>query len=120
MPATNKFTFEVEGINKVLSELALMEARVQSAAQSVIATYAFRIERTAKRLAPVDTGRLRASITTELKRLAAEVGTDVEYAPYQEFGTYKMDANPYLRPALNKHKDDFIRSLKSAIRQAAQ
>lgn len=45
----------------------------------------------ARRYAPVDTGRLRASITTELVTyagsLAAIVGTNVNYAMYQHEGT---------------------------------
>jgi hypothetical protein len=28
------------------------------------------------------------------------VGTPVEYGPYKEFGTFKTDAKPFLRPAL--------------------
>lgn len=62
------------------------------------------VETTAKRLCPVDTGRLRASIThvigIEEGKQAAYVGSNVEYAIYQELGTYKMAAQPYLRPAL--------------------
>lgn len=59
----------------------------------------------ARQLAPVDTGRLRASIvskTTASTRTleAVEVGTNVEYAPYVEFGTRYMRAQPFLRPAL--------------------
>lgn len=65
---------------------------------------AIRVERMAKRLCPVDTGRLRASITHALESDAqgvlAIVGTDVHYAPYVEFGTSRMAAQPYLRPAL--------------------
>lgn len=30
------------------------------------------------------------------------VGTNVHYAPYQEFGTYKMSPNPFMRPAANE------------------
>ena len=58
------------------------------------------IEAEAKRNAPVRTGRLRASIRT-VKRGDAHytVGTNVHYAPYVEFGTRKMAAKPYLRPA---------------------
>jgi HK97 gp10 family phage protein len=63
-----------------------------------------RVERVAKKLAPVDTGRLRASITHALGRdsqsIYCDVGTDVEYAPYVEFGTSTQAAQPYLRPAL--------------------
>lgn len=63
-----------------------------------------KVERTAKRLCPVDTGRLRASITHSLESdsrgLVGVVGTDVHYAPYVEFGTSRMAAQPFLRPAL--------------------
>ena len=63
-----------------------------------------RIERTAKRLAPVDTGRLRASVTHALEEdvrgLVGVIGTDVEYAPYVELGTSRAGAQPFLRPAL--------------------
>lgn len=48
----------------------------------------------AKRFSPVDTGRLRSSITGTVssagfpvKRLQGIVGTNIEYAPYMEFGT---------------------------------
>jgi HK97 gp10 family phage protein len=63
-----------------------------------------RVERVAKKLCPVDTGRLRASITHALGRdsqsVYCDVGTDVVYAPYVEFGTSRQAAQPYLRPAL--------------------
>lgn len=45
----------------------------------------------AKRLAPADTGRLRSSITPEIRaqgdQVIGVVGTNVLYAPYQETGT---------------------------------
>ncbi len=63
-----------------------------------------KVERAAKRNAPVDTGRLRSSIGTNLGHdsdgLYVEVGSEVEYALYQELGTRRMPAHPYLRPAL--------------------
>lgn len=63
-----------------------------------------RVERGAKRICPVDTGRLRSSITHSLEQdsagLVGVVGTDVEYAPYVELGTSRAGAQPFLRPAL--------------------
>lgn len=63
-----------------------------------------RIEANAKRMCPVDTGRLRASIGRALDRdgrgLVGVVGTDVDYAPYVELGTSRAGAQPFLRPAL--------------------
>lgn len=69
-------------------------ARVESAAKK-------RISHSPRR---IDTGRLRASITTQpftRGRLPGiRVGTNVEYALYVHNGTRHMQANPYLREAL--------------------
>src|SRR5205809_368779 len=84
---------------------ALFEAP-EGPAGKYLKSKGIQVQRRAKRLAPVDTGRLRASITEELSRdergLVERIGTDVEYAPYQEFGTSKMAAHPFLRPALTE------------------
>lgn len=55
----------------------------------------------------VDTGRLRNSVSHVAEDRDAIVGTNVEYGPYIEFGTYKMAARPYLRPAIQKHHDEY-------------
>jgi len=64
----------------------------------------YKVANKAKTLCPVDTGRLRSSISVEDgedgRGYFVKVGTNVEYAPYVEFGTYQMPAQPYLRPAL--------------------
>jgi HK97 gp10 family phage protein len=63
-----------------------------------------KVESAAKRLCPVDTGRLRSSITHSVERdakgLAGIVGTDVEYGIHVELGTRRSRPQPYLRPAL--------------------
>lgn len=54
------------------------------------------------------TGRLRRSVTHAFKKrmdsLIGMVGSNVEYAPYIEFGTKYFVGKPYLRPALEKNK----------------
>lgn len=64
------------------------------------------VETTAKRLCPVDTGRLRSSINSQVgtddQGLLAVVGTDVDYAPHVEFGTSKMAPQSFLRAALEQ------------------
>lgn len=42
------------------------------------------------------------------------VGTNVHYAPYQEFGTSQMRANPFLRPAANEVRGNIPQYLKRA------
>lgn len=77
--------------------------------RAVLTMIALRVERLARSYAPVDTSRLRNSIThrvrTELgasPRVVAEVGTNVEYAAVQEFGTTDGTVPPvrYLGRAL--------------------
>lgn len=64
-----------------------------------------KVDRRAKELCPVDTGRLRSSITNRVVRdsqgIAGIVGTNVSYALFVEFGTRYMAAQPFLRPALD-------------------
>ena len=51
--------------------------------------------------APVDTGAHRAGIGMDALGLAhVEVGASSEYAPYLEYGTYKMAARPHVIPGV--------------------
>ena len=47
------------------------------------------VENDAKLKCPVDTGQLRQSITHRIEGTTGIVGTNVEYAPYVEYGTGK-------------------------------
>lgn len=53
------------------------------------------VENDAKKNCPVDTGQLRQSITHEVEGNTGVIGTNVEYAPYVEYGTgiYAKDGN---------------------------
>lgn len=63
----------------------------------------------AKRLCPVDTGRLRNSITHQINdsEKSVYIGTNVEYAPHVELGTYKASAHPFLAPAAQDHAAEY-------------
>lgn len=50
---------------------------------------------------PVDTGYLRSTVFVTKNGDDVEVGFEAPYASYVEFGTYKMAAQPFLRPALD-------------------
>lgn len=70
----------------------------------------------AKELCPVDTGRLRNSISHEADEEAVYIGTNVEYAPYVELGTSRMAARPYLRPAAENHGDEYKALMEQAMK----
>ena len=65
----------------------------------------------------VDTGRLRNSITHALDGTkAVHVGTNVEYAPFIEMGTSRMQPRPFLRPAIEDFKDEYKEILENNLK----
>lgn len=72
--------------------------------RAVVTAVALVVEREARKRAPVDTGRLRASITHRVTPgrygPVAEVGTNVDYAAAQEFGGGTMPGKRYMGGAL--------------------
>ena len=73
----------------------------------------------AKKLCPVDTGRLRNSITHQQYDESTEViGTNVEYAPYVELGTHRQKAQPYLRPAAENHSNEYRQVIETTMKNA--
>ena len=72
----------------------------------------------AKKLCPVDTGNLRNSITHDLDdgEPAAYIVTKVEYAPYQELGTIHMAAQPFLKPAVADHANEYRKIIEKELK----
>ena len=73
----------------------------------------------AKRACPVDTGRLRNSVTHLLKGYDCFIGTNVEYAPYVEEGTSRMKGKHFLRKAATGHGDTYRAILEKHLRGGA-
>jgi len=102
------------------------------------------VQRSAKQKAPVDTGRLRASITPEVRAqgnlVTGVVGSDVKYAAFVELGTVAHfvpqqyigtwarrhglgdrglfvsgKAQPYLEPAFAENAERIVRMLGDAV-----
>ena len=74
----------------------------------------------AKALCPVDTGRLRNSISHahDISKKEAQIGTNVEYAPYVELGTRKPKREPkyFLKHAAEDHTDEYKSILENALK----
>ena len=70
----------------------------------------------AKALCPVDTGRLRNSITHAREdELHEVIGTNVEYGRYVELGTSRAKAQPFLAPAAGGHTGEYAQIMRSAL-----
>lgn len=69
----------------------------------------------AKARAPVDTGRLRASITYKIDGDSVELATDVYYAIYQELGTRYITGKHFMRDAMAHHLTEYIQLMRSIL-----
>ena len=71
------------------------------------------------------TGNLKRSIgidivdsgfTSEVGPGMKETGQSVEYAPYLEYGTRFMDAQPFVKPSYDSQKEKFKRDMQKLVR----
>jgi HK97 gp10 family phage protein len=67
-----------------------------------------------------DTGFLANSIQSKRDGAEARVDVHSEYAAPLEFGSSKMAARPYLRPAMDEHKDAIVEAVASNFEAAIQ
>lgn len=78
----------------------------------------------AKKLCPVDTGRLRNSITHQQYDDNTEViGSNVEYAPFVELSHHSpsgklIPGKPFLRPAAEGHAEEYKEIIKIVMSNA--
>ena len=131
-------------LNKFSVMLGELPDEIKDNIRKVVKNSAFNIERNAKSSASVKTGHLRRSISTKMGDMEATIHTsNLKYAPMVEFGTRPhiiraknkkalywkgathpvkqvnhpgSKAKPYLIPAFEKEKDQFLEKLKEVIR----
>lgn len=92
-------------------------AAKDSAIQAALEMMGLQCENYTKLLCPVDTGRLRNSYTHDVRtgEEAVYIGTNVEYAPYVEYGTSRMDAQPHLKPAVEDHTAEYQKIAQTCL-----
>ena len=96
---------------QVLSALEKGKRNALTAIGATAETYA-------KKATPVDTGRLRNSISHSVDGEAAYIGSNVEYAPYVELGTSRAKAHHMLQKAATEHSAEYKRLSEDAIYSA--
>lgn len=101
--------------------MALRGPQIKAALSRILAKSLLIVEGETKKEAPVDTGRLRSSITDgkELFATFARIGPTVSYAKFVEYGTRFMKANPFMKRgaenSLPKIEEVIHNEIKKAI-----
>ena len=127
----------IERVQKHLDNINLDEKKLNQ----ILSQACLIVENQARRDAPVDNGVLRNSIRSEVEGKQGVVGTNIEYAPYVEFGTGLFAVNgdgrqtpwsyqdemgewhttigqhpqPFLGPALEMNRETIIKFIKERL-----
>jgi phage gpG-like protein len=67
-----------------------------------------------------DTGVLMNNIIARSRELAAEAGTNIDYAPGLEFGTPDIEPRPFLQPAIDEVWPDEQAEIAAAVQRAVE
>lgn len=101
------------GFEIIQNNRAEVEQRLNDAIERALTAVGANAKNYVRNNAPKDTGRLQKSITSRIDTSdkSVTIGTNVEYAPYQELGTSKMKAanhgKGFMRPAIQDHFEEF-------------
>ena len=119
---------EIIGLKELEDKLSNLDVKLSKALDEALNEIAEKIRDDAKSFVPVDTGALRKSIRIEKKgKLQVSIvaggggvinprtGREVDYAGYVEFGTSRMNPQPYMQPALEKNRDEILRIVKEKV-----
>ncbi|MGF1918972.1 HK97-gp10 family putative phage morphogenesis protein [Enterococcus faecalis] len=112
---TKKVTFK--GVSNFLKGAQRYSEQTQNEISNEIKRSTFRVERTAKQLAPFDTGHLSNSIFSEsVSKFKGQIVSPVNYSIYQEEGTRYMRAHPYMKPSLLQEKQRLFKNLNRIMK----
>jgi len=136
---------EVKDLKKLQARFRSINKEVNNKIRLQTFRSALNIQRFAKDLVPVDTGRLKNSINVRMFGLVGVIYTNVDYSIYVEFGTrphfppvqalegwagrHGVSAfaialsiarkgtapQPYMKPALDREKDNYLKSINKII-----
>jgi HK97 gp10 family phage protein len=121
--------------SKLLKALHDLAEKYPEATKQGLLDTALEIQLKAKQNCPVNTGRLRSSIAVATretilqeaqnsedvisqpeKDLEVWIGTKTYYAIFVEFGTRKMPAKPYLRPAFLEGSKNLVANILKELK----
>lgn len=94
--------------------LSAMEKAIEQGLEAIGLT----AEGHAKKETPVDTGRLRNSISHSTDKDSAYIGTNVEYGVYVELGSRGRDGKHMLKRAATEHSAEYKKLMEDSMKNA--
>src|SRR5690242_12914846 len=106
------------GWDETTTNLQLLAAALESDfSKEELTRIGNRVLEIAQSLAPVKTGALKGSLKLIVNDDSVVIGSDLDYSVYVELGTSKMQARPYLMPALFQALNEFQQEFPNRIKE---
>lgn len=114
-----------DGINDLIAQLGLKHEEVVDVAAAAMKTTIAKTQERAKSIAPVRTSFMRDNINVfpvekKTDEVIGTVESEADYSSYVEFGTKKMAAEPFMRPAVKYGGGVFLRSEMKELKAMAK
>lgn len=92
-------SWDIHQLGKLAGDLGQAGVKVAATMRHEVADTARTVVSQARARAPVDTGTLRNSITSQVSGLSALVEAGAPYASFVEYGTVRRPPHPFMVPA---------------------
>lgn len=104
-------SIEIKGLEELQKKL--VDNADPARIRQMVKRHGAQLQNKTQRLAPCKSGTLRRSIELEisLSGFQATVRPTAHYAQYVEYGTRKMNAHPFLKPAHDMQKEAFKKDI---------
>lgn len=112
------------GLDNLMEQLGATAGATIEAAALAMKTTTGQVQATAKQVAPKRTGFMANNISVEpvnktATSVTGTVNAKADYSSFVEFGTYKMSAEPFIRPAVSAAQSLFIKTTTDKLKEAA-
>lgn len=114
-----------KGLEALLRHFDAAPAQAQKACTAAMKTTLNKAEEVATQNVRVDTGHLKQSIAVRIVKsnrgqVVGELSDNADYAAYNEFGTYKMSAQPFIRPGVTAGRSLFLQAVRKALEDSVK
>ena len=112
----NMISIKLQGIDKLKSIYANAANELADEVKDAITASA---QAMADKARQKSKGELQQSVTAQIADdgMSATISANEPYAPYVEYGTHKMGAEPFMNPAFEEEAPQFINALKKITGQ---
>jgi HK97 gp10 family phage protein len=107
----------IKGLDKLTAQLKSIKEVDKGKA---LLAGAFTLQKYSMENTPVKTGFLRNSHESRQTGDGAEVRVNANYAFYVEFGTSRMGAKPFIRPAMDEHMQEIVNAVAEQVEKDIQ